>query len=163
MNSIILASVVNFLHLLATVAWFGAMTANTIILLPSMRKILDSTVAGNLMGAVLKRFGIVVYASIGILVVTGIEMTLINENSIGFMQFNNIWSTVSSIKHILMVLLIILVIYSFEGLSKNVVKLSADGSSPKLVSLQKRQRILSYIGLTLVIIILFLTGIMTAI
>jgi len=163
MNSIILASVVNFLHLLATVAWFGAMTANTIILLPSMRKILDSTIAGNLMGAVLKRFGIIVYASIGILVITGIEMTLVNENSIGFMQFNNIWSIVSSIKHILMVLLIILVIYSFEGLSKSVVKLSADGFSPKLVQLQKRQRILSYIGLTLVTIILLLTGIMTAI
>ena len=163
MNNLILASVVNFLHLFATVAWFGAMTANTIILVPSMRNILDATVAGKLMGSVLKRFGIIVYSSIGILVVTGIAMNQINENSMGFMQFKNLWSTISSIKHIIMIFLVILVIYSFEGLSKNVVRLSANGFSPRLANLQKRQRILSYIGLALVTIILLLTGIMTAI
>lgn len=32
MNNLILASIVNFLHLFATVAWLGAMTTNTFIL-----------------------------------------------------------------------------------------------------------------------------------
>jgi len=163
MNNLILASITNFLHLFATVAWFGAMTANAIILLPAIRNNLEATTASKLMGAVLNRFGVIVYTSIGVLVITGLEMTRINENSVGLMQFKNIWSTVSSIKHIIMIFLIILVIYSFEGLSKNVVKLSALGPSPKLANLQKRQRIFSYTGLVLVVIILLLTGILTAI
>ncbi len=163
MNNLILASAVNFLHLFATVAWFGTMTANAIILLPSMRNILKETTAGNLLGIVLKRFGIIVYISIGVLVITGIEMIRINENSMGFMQFKNLWSTISSIKHILMIILIILVIYSFEGLSKNVVRLLIRGPSPELANLQKRQVIFSYICLFLVLIILLLSGIMAAI
>lgn len=91
---------------------------------------MEAPLAGKLMGAVMKRFRVLVYTSIGVLVITGIEMTRINENSMGFMQFKNSWSTISSIKHIIMITVIILVIYSFEGLSKNVAKLSAKGPSP---------------------------------
>ena len=159
MDNLILASVVNFLHLFATVAWLGAMTTNAFILLPSIRDTLEAPVAGKLIGVVMKRFRVLVYTSIGVLIVTGIGMT----SSMKFMQFTNLWSTIYSIKHIIMIIVIILVIYSFEGLSKKVSKLSAKGPSPELANLQKRQIMLSYIGLVLVMIILLLTGILTAI
>lgn len=163
MSYLILASVVNFIHLFATVAWLGAMTTNAFILLPSARETLEAPVAGKLMGAVMRRFRILVYTSIAVLVVTGIGMTRIIEKSMKFMQFTNLWSTISSIKHIVMIIVTILVIYSLEGLSKKVSKLSAKGPSPELVSLRKKQMVFSYLGLVLVLIILLLTGIMTAI
>ncbi|MHB8277848.1 MAG: DUF2269 family protein [Candidatus Humimicrobiaceae bacterium] len=159
MDNLILASVINFLHLFATVAWLGAMTTNAFILLPSMRDTLEAPVAGKLIGAVMKRFRVLVYTSIGVLIVTGIGMI----SSMKSTQFTNLWSTISYIKHSVMIIVIILVIYSFEGLSKKVSKLSAKGPSPELVSLQKKQMVFSYLGLVLVLIILLLTGIMTAI
>ena len=83
-------------------------------------------------------------------------------------QFPDLWSIIAYIKHGLMIVVIILVIYSFEGLAKKVSRLSAKGPSPELVSLQKKQmvfsyKVFSYKGLVLVLIILLLTGIMTAI
>jgi uncharacterized membrane protein len=163
MNYLILGSIVNFLHLLATVAWFGAMTTNAFILLPAARKTLEAPLAGKLMGAVIKRFRVLVYISIGVLAVTGIELTRINEGSMRFIRFDNLWSSISSVKHIFTLIMVILVIYAFEGLGKKVSRLAAKGPSPELASLQKRQATFSYIGLVLAIIILILTGILTAI
>ena len=163
MNYLILGSVINFLHLFVTVAWFGAMTTNAFILLPSTRKTLEPPIAGKLMAAVMKRFRVLVYISIGVLAITGIELTRINENSMRFMRFDNLWSAISSVKHIFTIIIVILVIYAFEDLGKKVSRLAAKGPSPELASLQKRQVIFSYIGLVLAIIILLLTGILTAI
>jgi uncharacterized membrane protein len=162
-NYLILGSVINFLHLFATVAWFGAMTTNAFILLPSARKALEAPLVGKLIGAVMKRFRVLVYISIGVLGVTGIELTRINEGSMRFMRFDNLWSSISSIKHIFTIIMVVLVIYAFEGLGKKVSRLTAKGPSPELASLQKKQVIFSYIGLVLAIIILLLTGILTAI
>lgn len=163
MNYLILNSLVNFLHLFATVAWFGAMTTNAFILLPSVREALEPPAAGKLMGAIMKRFRVLVYTSIGVLIVTGVGMARINNNSTGFMQSENLWSTILSIKHILTIIIVVLVIYAFESLGRKVSRLAAKGPSPELARLQKRQIMFSYIGLVLAIIILLLTGILTAI
>jgi uncharacterized membrane protein len=159
MNNLGLASVLNFLHLFATVAWFGAATTNAFVLMPSISESLEPPVAGKLMGAVMRRFRILVYTSMGVLIVTGIFMT----SSMKFMQFTNIWYTISSIKHIFIIILIILAIYLFEVLGRKVSRLAKKGPSPELASLQKKQIIFSKIGLVLVIIILILTAILTAI
>jgi len=159
MDNLILASVLNFLHLFATVAWFGALTTNAFILMPSIREFLEPPVAGKLMGAIMKRFRILVYISMGVLIVTGIFMT----SSMKFMQFTNLWSTISSIKHIFIIIVVVLVIYAFEGLGRKVSRLAQKGPSPELAGLQKKQIIFSKVGLVMAIIILILTGILTAI
>lgn len=163
MNNLILGSVLNFLHLFATVAWLGAMTTNAFILLPSAREALEPPVAGKLMGAVMKRFRVLVYTSIGVLIVTGIGMTRIDKHFMGYMQFKSLWSSISSIKHILIIIVVVLVIYAFEGLGRKVSRLAQKGPSPELARLQKKQVMFSYIGLVLAVIILLLTGILTAI
>ncbi len=159
MDNLILASVLNFLHLFATVTWFGALTTNAFILMPSIEESLEPAVAGKLMGAIMKRFRILVYISMGVLIVTGIFMT----SSMKFMQFTNLWSTISSIKHIFIIIVVVLVIYAFEGLGRKVSRLAQKGPSPELAGLQKKQIIFSKVGLVMAIIILILTGILTAI
>ena len=163
MDNLILASIVNFLHLFATVAWFGASTTNAFILMPSIRESLEPPAAGKLMGAIMKRFRVLVYINIGVLIVTGIGITGVGKNSAGYMQFNNLWHTISSIKHIFTIIIVVLVIYAFEGLGRKVSRLAVRGPSPELARLQKKQIIFSYIGLVMAIIILILTGILTAI
>ncbi len=159
MGNLILASVLNFFHLFATVAWFGAAITNAFILMPSIGETLEAPVAGKLIGAVMKRFRIITYTSIGILIVTGILLT----NGLKFMLFISLWATISSVKHIFIIIVVILVIYAFEGLGRKVSRLAAKGPSPELARLQKKQIMISKVGLVLAIIILILTGILTAI
>lgn len=51
MGFLILSSLINFLYIFATVVWFGAMTTNAFILLPSIREALEPPAAGKLMDA----------------------------------------------------------------------------------------------------------------
>lgn len=158
-----LLSGVNGLHLIATVFWIGAVSTNILILLPSMKKALEPPVMGRLMGAVMKRFRTLVYISMVTLGVTGIVMNLLNKNYLGFMKLGNTWSIITLIKHVFTAVLVILVLYAFESLAPKVSRLAAKGPSPEFVRLQKLQINLGKTGLVLGIIILLLTGVMTAI
>ncbi len=163
MGNLILGSIVNSLHLFATVVWFGVVTTNAFILMPSIKGSLEPPAAGKLMAAVMKRFRVVAYTSIVVLVLTGIEMIGIGKSSAGFMKFATTWQTVASIKHIFTIIIVVLVIFAFEGLGRKVSRLAVKGPSPELANLQKKQVIFSYIGLVMAIIILIFTGILTAV
>lgn len=163
MTHLILLTVINWLHLFATVAWIGGMTTNLLVLLPSIREALEPAVLGKLMGAVMKRFRILTYISIVVLIVTGAVMTKFNASYMGLALFGNLWSIVALIKHIVIVVMIIIAIYAFEGLARKVSKLAMKGPSPDLARLQKKQIMLASIGFILGVIVLLLTGLMTAI
>ncbi len=85
------------------------------------------------------------------------------QDASGITQFGNLWIIVTGLKHVLTVVLVILAIYAFERLAPKVGKLAASGPSPELTGLKKLQMKLAFTGFILGIIILFLTGIMTAI
>lgn len=155
--------IINFLHLLATTLWIGGMLVNRLIFLPSIREALEPKDIGKLMSYVMKRFRIMVYASIVMLVITGISMTLFNNNYSGPLVFDNTWSIILLIKHTAIAMLILLAVYSFEILAPKVGRLGVKGPSPELVNLQKTQMTLITIGIILGLIILILTGIATAV
>jgi uncharacterized membrane protein len=152
-------SILNFLHLLATVTWIGAMATNILVMLPSAREVLEPAVIGRFIGAVMKRFRRIVYGSIITLVLCGIPLTLLNENYVGLGQFDNGFSQVILIKHLFVTALVLLAIYSFEVLAPKVAKLAAKGPSPELLKAQKLQLRLASTGFALGLIILLLTGI----
>ncbi len=156
-------SVMNWLHLIATVVWIGGIGTNLLVLMPSMRESLEPPMIGKLMGAVMRRFRRLVYASIFVLGVTGVLMNLLDENYLGLMKLGNLWSQITLIKHIFTAALIFLAVYAFEGLGPKVSKLAVKGPSPELARLQKLQIKLATTGLIMGIIILLLTGIATAI
>jgi uncharacterized membrane protein len=139
------------------------MSTNLLILLPSMKAVLEPPVMGRLMGTVMKRLRTIVYISIVILGVTGIVMNLLNKNYLGLMNFGNTWSMITLVKHVVTAALVILVIYAFETLAPKISRLAAKGPSPEFAHLQKKQIRLAIAGFILGIIILLLTGIITAI
>lgn len=155
--------VINWLHLLATVTWIGGMATNIFVLLPSTRKTLEPPVMGKLMGEVMKRFRIVTYICIVVLALTGYYMNSANANYVGILKIDNLWSTITLIKHIVVAVLVILAIYAYEGLARKAAKIAAKGPSPELGRIQKRQIGFAVTGFILGLIILFLTGMMTAI
>ena len=102
-----------------------------------------------------------VYASMGVLVVTGVFMMLYNQQYAG--TFGNFWEQILLTKHVLVVVLIIMGIYMLQGLFPKMQKLAAKGPSPELGKLQKRLATLGMTGVVLGIVILVFTAINGAI
>lgn len=156
-------SIINWIHLLATVAWIGGMTTNTLILLPSIRETLEPATAGRFLGAVMKRFRLLVYASIILLLFSGAVVTGLHGNYLELLQTGNSWAQVILIKHVFAAALIVLAVYAFEVLAPKVARMGVRGPSPELVRLQKLQSRLATAGLMIGLIILLLAAIATTI
>ena len=156
----ILLGLLNWLHLTATVIWFGGMTTNALIVAPSAGASLEPPAVGKLMSTIMKRFRPVVYISILIIIITGAMITSIMNPA--FIDLATEWGMVSLIKHVVIAITVIAVIYSFEVLAPKVARVAAQGPSPELAQLQKIQMNVAKIGLVMALVILFLVGIQTA-
>ena len=160
MDNLFVKTLIDWLHIMATVIWIGGMFTNMIILRPAAIKALNPADAGRLIGAVMKRFRVIVYVSIVLLGVTGIPLKIINENYISIINFENNWEIVSFIKHICYGILVILAVYSFEVIAPKMSKLAPNGPSDALSRLQKRQMIAGASAFLAALIILILSSLM---
>src|ERR1035437_5747621 len=155
-GQLVVLSILNWLHLVAVVVWIGAMTANMFVVLPSAAATLPPPVMGKFMGALMKRFRVIAYSCIVTLIVTGFLMMIQNADYLGLLKVQNGWTIVLLVKHIVIAVLVILAIYSFEVLAPQVGKMAAKGPSPELAVMQARQMKLARFGLLLGMIILAL-------
>ena len=105
---LITGTIVDWLHLIATVAWIGGIFINVLVLSPSARESLEPPVMGRFMAAYMKRFRVVAAASVGILVVTGVIMMLYSEQMVGGFDLSSPWALFLVLKHILVLVLIII-------------------------------------------------------
>lgn len=160
MDNVFVKTLIDWLHIMATITWIGGMFTNFIILRPALGKALSPADAGKLMGVVMKRTRIVVYISIVVLGVTGIPLKIINENYISIINFENSWEIVSFIKHLCYGILVLLAVYTFEVLAPKMGKLAASGPSPALVALQKKQASMGGLAFLTAIAVLVLSSLM---
>ncbi len=160
MDNLFVKTLIDWLHILATVTWIGGMFTNFVILRPAMAKALSPAEAGKLMGTMMKRFRIMVYISIVVLGVTGIPLKLISPNYISIINFENSWEIVSFIKHICYGILVLLAVYTFEVLSPKMMKVAAQGPSTALQQLQKKQAAFGGLAFLTAMVILVLSSLM---
>jgi len=160
MQNPILQTILDFLHLMATIAWIGGMFFNFLVVMPTVQKVLDPALAGKFMGTMFKRVRIVVYVSLLVLFVTGIPMKIASEYYVGIINFENTWEIVGFIKHVFVGLLALMAIYSFEVLAPAVGKLAVSRPSEKLTSLRKQQMKMGAVSFLFGIIIIFLSAVM---
>jgi len=99
-------TVVTFLHLLATVFWVGGMLYFHFILHPSLH-LLDPPQVGKLMHFQMKRFAMMAWLSIIVLMVTGVMMT----PSGWFFNFSSLISTALALKHIFFLIMLLIGIF----------------------------------------------------
>ena len=69
-GELVVASIIDWLHLIATVARIGGMFVNNLAFSPSAKESLEAPVTGRFMGS----FRIIAYVCMGVLVVTGVIM-----------------------------------------------------------------------------------------
>lgn len=162
MAKIIILSLVNWLHLFATAAWIGAVISNIFILMPSGIKTLEFPLMNKLMGTVMKKFRILVYSSIAVLVVTGIVMQFMSDKYVG-LTLKDFWILIIVIKHLITLTVIVIGIYILEVLFKKISEIAKKGPTPELAPLQKKQMRLVLTNFVLLVIVLLLTGIASAV
>jgi uncharacterized membrane protein len=156
-------SVLNWFHLTATVLWIGGILLNVFVLSPAARDSLEPPMVGRLMGAYMKRFRTMVYFCLGVLIITGALMTVFSPQFTGAMNFNTLWTQMVLVKHIFTIILIVIGVYIMEFLLPKMNRLMAQGPSPEMGKVQKRQVSMGIAAALTGILILIFTSISQAI
>lgn len=158
MENSALSVLLGWIHLIATVAWIGGMFTNFFIYMPAMGKALDPPAAGKLMGAVMKRFRVMVYVSIAVFLVTGILMGSMHLGTGDPFSDKDQWIIFMILKVSVFMVMVILAIVAFEVLAPRVARIAAGGPSPQLARAQKSQKSLALIGFLMGLLILAITA-----
>lgn len=148
-----LLSFATFVHLIAASAWLGGMIYINLVFMP-MLKTFDPSAAGQMARENGKRFPIVSWVSVGLLILTG--MMQLNTDAV--FDFSTDYGTYLTLKLITIALMIIIGLYITFLLYPKLLKLApADGGapSPEFIALQKRLPALAKINMALGILVMF--------
>ncbi len=166
--SLVILSLSHFLHLLATVIWIGGIMMILSVILPGAKESLESApMIKRLMKEITKRFTPMANISILIMILTGIVIANYEKKFTGLLDFNTLWSTVMSLKHFLVALMVIIHFYRGLMLNRIIGRLSSRISKSEVASplssrvqrLQKYSLDLVKVNLVLGMIVLMMTGI----
>ncbi len=146
---------VEFLHNLFTTLWIGGLFTLAFIVMPSIKKTLGMTPeTKQLTGAIKTRLNKIVWISIVGLFVTGIPLSVSNSPDLftGFLSFSNTYSSLLSIKHIVVILMVAIV-----AVRGNIL--------PKMASLppsknEKISALLMMANVVLGVVVLLLSGLL---
>jgi len=158
-GGLVVASVIDWLHLLATVAWIGGVFINNLALSPSARESLEPPAMGRFMASYMRRFRVITYVCMGVLVVTGVIMMLFSPKYTGGFDSSSTWAIFLLLKHILVVVLIIIGIYILEVLNPKMGRAGAQGPSPEVAKLQALLRKLGMASFGVGLLILLFTAV----
>lgn len=142
-----------WLHLLATVVWIGAMIVLLFVIIPSAKEVLgtDSTFK-KLIKSTGKRMTFLVNVSIVVLIITGIVLSIsADENSTG-------WSITLMIKHAVVFAMVAIHFCRNKVIAPKLEQMAIkEPPSESLIKLQKFQMNLVWVVLTLGILVLLLS------
>lgn len=155
MDNVFVSTLVEFLHMMATVAWIGGMIVNFTIVLPSMAKALDPPTAGKFMGIMMKKYRVMVYLALVILILSGFALTGSDDDFGKYFVAGEKSTTYFAIKHIAVFVMLLITVIAFEFVAPNVAKTAAAGPSPKLAKMQARQKLLGMCGLLVGLIVIW--------
>ncbi len=150
-------ALLEWVHLLATIAWIGAMTVLLLVIIPSAKKTLlpNETTFKDFMKAIGKKMTLLVNVSILIFFITGIALGILKEAK------TTEWSTVLIIKLIIVFLMVGIHISRLKVIAPYLErKAKEDPLSRIFMKLKKFQTNLVWVNLMLGIIVLLLSVIL---
>lgn len=152
-----LFSVAIFAHLLAACTWLGGMIYINLIFMP-MLKTVEPSAAGKLVRENGIRFPKLAWASVGLLIITG----LMQLNLDALFDFSTDYGTFLTLKLITIGVMISIGLYITFLLYPKLIKMAPqDGEAPsaEFVSLQKKLPLLARINMILGILVLLFVSI----
>lgn len=98
-----------FVHLTATAIWIGGLLITSIMVYPEIRRVLDNSPdLYQFLSRLRKRFYPISNLSLVALIVTGLFQMTADPNYDGFLTFDNTWSRILLVKHIVIVFMAML-------------------------------------------------------
>lgn len=157
-------SLAYWLHMLATVAWVGGLTALIYLLLPAAQKQLDPEAFARLLLHIQRRLDPLAWLSLSVLVGTGLIQMSASPNYQGFLRFSNLWSVAILGKHLAFLLMVAVSAYMSWWVLPAMQRLALMKAkdSEEVTRLQRRERTLLRLNLILGVIILGLTALARA-
>lgn len=111
-KQLIMMGLIRFLHEIFTVLWVGGLAFMTLTLVPSLSRVLGTGEKNKeMMKAVTRRHRIWTYLSIVGLVVTGLLLGRSSPSFMGFMSFDNPYSSFTAVKHLLIVVMVVIALF----------------------------------------------------
>ena len=90
-----------WIHMLATAAWLGSLMSVAVLVLPAARRIPKPSDQLLLIEVIQKRLEPITWASVSVLVATGLFQMSVNPHYNGFLSTSSQWSIAMLAKHIL--------------------------------------------------------------
>jgi len=155
MPSPIVFGVVRSLHNVFTAMWIGGLLTTAFIFMPVLKEAKEKIKGlGEVLVAYQKRLGTIALISIIGLWITGLLLGKQSQAYSGFMNFSTTYNALISIKHLLIFVMIFVAIYRRFVLGKNIKIFDARQ--------QKLYGILLMVNAILGVVVLFLSGISSA-
>lgn len=137
----------NFIHLLTAVVWIGGMIYTNLVFMPSL-SLIEPAQRGVMLGAVAKRFTIISWTSILVLLISGFfktpeEILFTTSNSYGLMI------TVKHIIFLAMILFGALITFRYAPVLKTKAPKAGEKPSNDFIAAQKKLKLLSSINMVL--------------
>jgi len=144
-------ALVTFLHDLFTAVWIGGLITLGVTVLPSARKVLGmGPQTKKLMDTIQRRLSVLVYVSIVGLVLTGLLLSNRPPAFQGLFRFSNAYSTVLSLKHVLVLAMIAVTLIRSLALGRR--------RGPSTPSQEKLSAGLLFLNIALGVVVLLLSG-----
>ena len=152
----LIMGIIKFSHDFFTVVWIGGLAFMVLTMFPSIKKVLGKDPkAQSLMNGITRRHSIWVYISIVGLFITGLLLGRSNANYLGFMSFDNLYSSLTSVKHIITFVMISIALFRSISFGRKDIKMSPEKS--------RFSTLLIIINFIFGLVILFLSGLLASI
>jgi uncharacterized membrane protein len=157
-------SIAYWLHMLATVAWLGGLSAMALLVLPAMRRNLTAESTSAFLNQLQNRLNRLGWISLTILAATGMFQMSSHPQYQGFLAIENNWATAIFIKHVVISLMVLISAYLTWGLLPALNRLALKRAAGKPVDeglanrLEKQEKRMLWISLGLAAVILALTA-----
>lgn len=146
-------AVMKVIHDLATAVWVGGLIVLAAVIVPAMRATVGKgPQARTVLDAIQRRLSLFVYPSMAVLVASGLLLARHSPAFRGLFSFQNTYSALLAVKHVLVVLMIAI------GLFRSLVLVrggAAAGREPLKMSLL-------YVNIVLALFVLVLSGLCAA-
>lgn len=151
-----------WLHLFATVTWVGSLAGVSLLVLPAMKRSLDTETQLIFIEALQKRLEPIAWFSMSLLLVTGLFQMSVNPHYDGFLSTSTQWSLAILIKHILgIVMVVVSAIQTWEvipAIRRAIVRAKKSPNASEIDSLRRKEVLLLRLNFGLALLILLATA-----
>lgn len=148
-----------WLHLLATVTWVGSLAGVSLLILPAMKRSLDSQNQLVFIEAMQKRLEPIAWFCMSLLVLTGLFQMSVNPHYDGFLSTSTQWSLAILTKHLLGIIMVVVsAIQTWEvipAIRRAIVRSKKSENAEEIDSLRRKEVLLlrTNFGLSLLILL----------